>query len=110
MLHPCETAARMQLLMQPEGTIACTQAAPAAGDAPPSCAAAAVAEDAVTPASHPGPRQHGCSAGGVASHIARPQLLAYAQGWFSMIVPLLGLSLLGCSPGYKPGRHDMLTH
>lgn len=111
MLHPCQTAARMQLLIQPDEADSRTRATLAAGDAPPSwtAAPAAVATAAVTPAAHPGPpRQHGCCASGVASHTARPQLLVYAQGWFSMIVPLLGLSLRSCSPGTESERHDVL--
>lgn len=75
MLHPCQTAARMQLLLQP---------APAEQGYANSMAGLAAGSAAVGAA--------GDSSQGQAADPA--ELLAYARGWFSMVLPLLGMSLL----------------
>lgn len=83
MLHPCQTAARMQLLLH-----AAAEGAPGNSAAEPSSlsatAAAAAADLGVV-----------CAGDGNQGQFAdRAELLTYARGWFSMVLPLLGLSML----------------
>jgi hypothetical protein len=81
MLHPCQTAVRMQLLLQQEPVQVC-----AGGGTPAIAAAAGPPAGAATDAA-------GGSSGQLLSAEAL-QLLGYARGWFSMVAPLLGLPML----------------
>jgi hypothetical protein len=83
MLHPCQTAARMQLLLQ-----TAAEGAPGEGAAGPAgLSASASAADL-------GAESGGEGDGSQGQPTNRADLLTYARGWFSMVLPLLGLSML----------------
>lgn len=92
MLHPCQTAARMQLLMQCSTVQAAGSSAAYSlrmkNDAAANKAPEAVAGGPATCA--------GGASGSIDMQISpeAAELLAYARGWFSMVAPLLGLSML----------------
>lgn len=93
MLHPCQTATRMQLLMEQQQQQHAPDSAEVAAvdgghsdEAQPGAPAEALLATDVAP----GRLQGEASA---ADHAA--VLLRYMQGWFSMVAPLLGLSVLG---------------
>lgn len=122
MLHPCQTATRMQLLMQGRlaeqqqpahskdlpyaalsaaPTTAATAQSAIAPTVPAAAAPAAAAEVAgaavlatEVPAGAANAVHHVCTADQPLPQSQGDELLAYAQGWFSMVAPLLGLSLL----------------
>ncbi|WIA32386.1 hypothetical protein OEZ86_003216 [Tetradesmus obliquus] len=107
MLHPCQTAARMQLLLQQQ--LSSTPAGAAQGaDAPcqevsleqptdgswssqPALTAAAAAAAAAAGVSGLEGRH---SVGGLAGKCDAPLLLLYMRAWFGMLAGLLGIDML----------------
>lgn len=83
MLHPCQTAVRMQLLLQQEPVQGCAGSATATAAAGQPPAPAGTAAD--------------LAGDGLSEQLLSAeatQLLDYVRGWFSMVAPLLGLSML----------------
>jgi hypothetical protein len=91
MLHPCQTAARMQLLVQ-----AADGRAPGEGAAGPAALSATAAATASSAALAVAADLAAVSVvgDGQGKPTKRAELLTYARGWFSMVLPLLGLSML----------------
>uniref|UniRef100_A0A383VXS2 Ubiquitin-like-conjugating enzyme ATG10 n=1 Tax=Tetradesmus obliquus TaxID=3088 RepID=A0A383VXS2_TETOB len=107
MLHPCQTAARMQLLLQQQ-ELSSTQAGAAQGAATPCQEAdfqqptvgswggqpAFTAAAATAATAGVSGREGRHSAGGPAAKYDAPVLLLYMRAWFGMLAGLLGIEML----------------